>query len=142
MTRRRIKESKPSNHWIGTRLARLRRMRNMTQQDVGDILHRTDSAISDIENGYSDITLDHLLRLAEGLKIPAAGLLLPDPGATAGVPFKNGGNNAQVVDLLTHEQKRQLLGQIFEHLPRLSLDQLSGLLSHLEHLAQEKSSAA
>lgn len=137
MTRRRLKEAKPSNHWIGTRLAKLRRLRNMTQQEVGDILHRTDSAVSDIENGYSDITLDHLLHVAEGLGVPAAGLLLPEPGAPSHLPYKGaiGIANAAVVDLLTQDAKMQALGHILEALPRLSLDQLNELARNVDNLS-------
>lgn len=143
MTRRRLKEAKPSNHWIGTRLAKLRRMRNMTQQEVGDILRRTDSAVSDIENGYSDITLDHLLHVAEGLGLPAAGLLLPEPGAPSSVPYKgaNGAANPAIVDLLSQEAKMQALGHILEALPRLSVEQLNELARSVDQLTNASSAA-
>lgn len=144
MTRRRLKEAKASNHWIGTRLAKLRRMRNMTQQEVGDILHRTDSAVSDIENGYSDITLDHLLHVAEGLGLPAAGLLLPEPGATSAIPYKgsNGVANPAIIELLSNQPKMQALSQILEALPRLSLEQLTEVAQNVSQFSTSSSSAA
>jgi len=116
----------------------------MTQQEVGDILHRTDSAVSDIENGYSDITLDHLLRIAEGFGVPAAGLLLPDPGATAPTPYRNGAPppTGGVIDLLAHEQKRFLLAQILEALPRLNMEQLVQIAHTVEQVSVQKVSAA
>ena len=143
MTRRRLKEAKPSNHWIGTRLARLRRLRNMTQQEVGNILHRTDSAVSDIENGYSDITLDHLLHVAEGLGLPAAGLLLPEPGAPSHLPYKGAGATANpgLVELLTNQTKLQALSQVLEALPRLSTEQLSELAKSVEQFTGASSGA-
>jgi len=144
MTRRRIKESKPINQWIGGRLSKLRRMRHMTQQNVGDILSRTDSAVSDIENGYSDITLDHLLKIAEGLKIPAAGLLLPEADAPATAPYRSGhrSEHSAVVQALADEERRELLGQVFEALPELNLTQLRRLAQTLEQQRQENISAA
>jgi transcriptional regulator with XRE-family HTH domain len=116
----------------------------MTQQEVGDILHRTDSAVSDIENGYSDITLDHLLRMAEGLGVPAAGLLLPDPGAPAPAPYRSDTavSTGAVIELLANEQKRSLLGHILERLPALSMEQLDVIAQNIDKVSMQKSSAA
>lgn len=130
MTRRRIKESKPCNQWMGSRLHKLRKLRQMTQQDIGDLLDRTDSAISDIENGYSDISLGLILKIADGLELPAAGLLLSDPGFDVQVPHRNDGEPpgaGNVVDLLSNPQAKESLVQVLNALPLLTPDQLEML---------------
>ncbi len=132
MTRRLVKESKPINTWLGTRLHLVRRRLGLTQQAVGAIMQRTDSTISDLENGYTDITADHLSRFATGLELPMAGLLLPDPGATATEPFRHRAKDSSlVVDLVVDPRKRALLARLLEALPGLSEAQLHALVSRL-----------
>ncbi len=141
MTRRLIKESKPVNKWLGARLCQVRKRFGLTQQALGALIGRTDSTVSDLENGYSEITADHLTRFARGLGLPVAGLLLPDPGYQASSPVAHTADAADVVDLLVAPAKREALGRLLEALPLLTEIELQALVSNLPPLARNTPSS-
>ena len=143
MTENRRRTPKQTNKWIGSRIARLRRIRGMTQRELGALIHRTDSTISDLENGYSDITLDHLLQIAKGLSVPIAALFLPEPGSSAISPDENFQPNlpSAVVALLTSDECLPLLTRILRELSSLEAENLAYLNRMLDAHRQRSSAA-
>ena len=53
------------NHILSDRLKELRKERNLTQSDIGEILHVSKVQISDIEKGKKTTTIDNLVILAK-----------------------------------------------------------------------------
>lgn len=74
---------------LGTKLARLRKMRGLTQEQVADRAHLTRNTISMLERnennhgGPADPVLSTIYRLASALELPPA-VLLPAPTRVPG----------------------------------------------------------
>ncbi|PRA63167.1 transcriptional regulator [Pseudomonas sp. MYb187] len=66
----------PSPHHIGRQLAKYRRARGLTQDQVGDHLHITGEAVSRLERGLVELSVTKLLQLADLYGCPADELLL------------------------------------------------------------------
>ena len=52
---------------IGQKIKKVREESNLTQQQLADLLHKTRSSISNIENGIQAIQLQNLYVIAQGL---------------------------------------------------------------------------
>jgi len=63
------------HHAFGVRVKRLRKEHRMTQQELGGIVGIDRSAISRLETGNANATLDTILRLAYGLELSPSELL-------------------------------------------------------------------
>ncbi|MNJ35795.1 helix-turn-helix protein [compost metagenome] len=61
----------PSPHHIGRQLAKYRRARGLTQDQVGDHLHITGEAVSRLERGLVELSVTKLLQLADLYGCPA-----------------------------------------------------------------------
>lgn len=60
---------------IGERIREARKMRNINQADLADMLHIATSHMSAIERGQSNFSVDILLRLVDVLQVSADWLL-------------------------------------------------------------------
>ncbi len=63
------------NHILSDRLKELRKEHNLTQSDIGEILHVSKVQISDIEKGKKTTTIDNLVILAQYFKVSTDYLL-------------------------------------------------------------------
>ena len=55
---------------LGQTIGRLRKKRDMTQEDLADRANINVSYLAKIENGYVNTTVRYLIKLARGLKVP------------------------------------------------------------------------
>lgn len=60
---------------IGKRISEARRMRHMTQAELADKLHISNSHMSDVERGCTNFSVELLIRLTNVLQISADWLL-------------------------------------------------------------------
>jgi methanogenic corrinoid protein MtbC1/DNA-binding XRE family transcriptional regulator len=65
---------------VGARIQELRRLRGMSQANLGEAADLTRSYLSAVEQGRQNITLDAALRLAGALRVGVAELLSEAPG--------------------------------------------------------------
>ena len=63
------------NHILSDRLKQLRKERNLSQADIGNLLHVTKTQISDIENARRTTTIDNLVTLAQFFNVSTDYLL-------------------------------------------------------------------
>lgn len=69
------KEKNPSAVIFGKAIKNLRLARELTQNDVADMINSERSHISDIERGIKSPSLSMIFRLAEALQIPSGELV-------------------------------------------------------------------
>jgi len=65
---------------LGRRIAEARRTANLTQVELAAKLHWPVDTIINYENGRRALTVERLTTIAGALEMPAAALLLDDPG--------------------------------------------------------------
>lgn len=63
-----MKDSK-LNHQFGQRVQQLRRLKNLTQEDLADAIGRSVDTISNIERGFSSTRLDTIAQIAKVLGV-------------------------------------------------------------------------
>jgi transcriptional regulator with XRE-family HTH domain len=69
------KEKNPSAVVFGKAIKNLRLARELTQNDIADMINSERSHISDIERGIKSPSLSMIFRLAEALQIPSGELV-------------------------------------------------------------------
>jgi len=62
------------NKVIGARIRLYRRGKQLSQQQLADKLELSNAALSKIENGITDLTINRLHQIAEALEMPAVEL--------------------------------------------------------------------
>lgn len=60
---------------IGQRILALRKAQNLTQEDLAGLAQIDRSHLSEIENGYKNITIHTLKKIADGLQVKVAVLV-------------------------------------------------------------------
>lgn len=60
---------------IGKRIVGIRKKHKMTQEDLAGLAELDRSYLSEIENGYKNISVNTLIRIADALKVKASVLL-------------------------------------------------------------------
>ena len=60
---------------IGKNIARLRKLRKLTQEDLCGLVQIDRSYLSEIENGKMNVTIRSLVTIAKGLKVNLIDLL-------------------------------------------------------------------
>lgn len=74
---------------IGARIARLRRDKGMTQQELARLLQVTQPVISDYENDVIKVSGETVIQLAQALGSSADEILGLEKSARSGAPIKN-----------------------------------------------------
>jgi transcriptional regulator with XRE-family HTH domain len=78
---------------FGERLAHLRKVRGLTQEQLGEPIGRTAQSISDYENGIRMAPTEVLLGIGEVLATPFVSLVGPDPGLAEEGPTYDAGSS-------------------------------------------------
>jgi len=55
---------------IGEKIKKIRRLKNITQQELGDFLGCTEAQISHIENGNRKVSIDNIHKIANFFNMP------------------------------------------------------------------------
>lgn len=96
---------------VGNRIRQARKEKGLSQADLADKLSISNSHISDIENGKTNIGLDIFMRITETLQVSADWLLLND------TPHANAILDNEVVKLLdgcSTAEKQSIIKMISE----------------------------
>lgn len=97
---------------VGQRLHLLRVERNLTQEQMGEMLNLSTSAYCKIEYGETDLTLTRLNKIAEIFKISAAELFCKIDGSRhpgAGIPGTGDAHDAGTTQTDNYENLRDLI---------------------------------
>lgn len=68
-----------SNHTIGKRIKRLRKSKGLNQAELGELIGKSNGAISQYELGQTDIPTSVLVKLAEALGVSYEWLMSEEP---------------------------------------------------------------
>lgn len=63
---------------VGSRIREARKEKNLSQNELSELIHISPSHMSDIENGKTNIGIDVFMRITEALQVSADWLLRTD----------------------------------------------------------------
>ena len=100
-----------SLEYLGKRIASFRKLRGLTQEQLGEAIDRTAQSISDYENGVRVVPMDVLLRMAEALGTSIPVLMGSSNGfAEPGQPYEAEPSPADPISVI-FDQLRLALNQ-------------------------------
>ena len=102
------------NAVIGNKLKQLRKNKGMSQEQVADYLHVSQSAYARMENGESHSWASHITEICQVFEISAEELVKNEGVVIGNIGTNNGGGYIQIVNQLSEKLMEQYEERIKE----------------------------